>query len=310
MQRTLNSPVTCTGTSLHSGDEITLTIRPARADNGIRFIRTDIQDQDNMIPALWNYVVDTRLCTVIGNDAGVIVGTIEHLMSALRGCGVDNAVIEVSGSEVPVMDGSAMPFVNMIEEVGLQEQSLPRRAIKILKEVSVLDGDKTISLRPSDECIFGGEIDFDHPEIGTQSFETKLVNGNFKHDIADARTFGFLHEVEYMRSQGLALGGSLDNAIILDKETIMNEEGLRHEDEFIRHKLLDAIGDMYLAGGHILGAYDGLKAGHAMNNAILRELFADDSAWEYVYLDDDGVEKRASSPSISFTQNEDNFVSV
>ena len=284
MQQTLKAKIQVKGVGLHSGRQIAMTLCPASADQGIVFLRTDVKDMDNRIPALWGNVVDTRLCTVIANKSGASVGTIEHLMAALRGCGVDNAIVEIDGAEVPVMDGSAMPFVRMIEEVGTIAQSRPRQAIRILKEVTVEENGKRASLKPAQGSIFGGEIDFDHPEIGNQRFETRLLNGNFKHDLADSRTFGFLHEVEYMRSQGLALGGSLDNAIVLDKETVMNPDGLRHSDEFIRHKLLDAIGDLYLAGGPIIGAYEGAKAGHAMNNALLHALFADDDAWEIVPL--------------------------
>lgn len=275
------------GVGLHSGQDINLAIKPAKADAGITFVRTDITDKNNEIPALWNQVADTQLCTVIANEDGVSVGTIEHLMSALRGCGVDNAIIELNGAEVPIMDGSAMPFVKVIDATGLEVQSAPRKIIKILKEVSVAYDGKRVTLKPANGYIFGGEIEFDHPEIGNQRFETQLVNGNFSHDIAEARTFGFLHEVEWMRSQGLAQGGSLDNAIVLDKEAgkILNEEGLRFSDEFIRHKLLDAIGDLYLAGMPILGAYDSVKAGHAINNEILHALFADQDAYEVVTLD-------------------------
>ena len=283
MQQTLKAKIQVHGVGLHSGREIAMTLLPASADHGIVFVRTDLK-QDNKIPALWGNVSDTRLCTVIANKSGASVGTIEHLMAALRGCGIDNAIIELNGPEVPVMDGSAMPFVELIEDVGAIAQSRPRRAIRVLKEVSVEENGKRVSLKPAQGSIFGGEIEFDHPDIGAQRFETKLLNGNFKHDLADSRTFGFLHEVEYMRSQGLALGGSLDNAIVLDKNTVMNPGGLRHENEFIRHKLLDAVGDLYLAGGPILGAYEGAKAGHAMNNALLHALFADDDAWEIVPL--------------------------
>lgn len=266
-----------------------MTIRPAREDNGIVFIRNDITEGDNIIPARWDHVVDTRLCTVIGNKNGATVGTVEHLMSALRGCGIDNAVIELDGGEVPIMDGSALMFVTMIDQAGIVAQALPRRAIRILKEVSVEHEGKTVRLTPSDTSIFGGDIDFDHPEIGVQRYETELLNGNFRHDIANCRTFGFLHEVQWMRSQGLALGGSLDNAILLDQQSVLNPDGLRREDEFIRHKLLDAIGDLYLAGGPILGAYNGHKAGHAINNAILHALFADAGNWDIVDLYDDAA---------------------
>lgn len=284
MQHTLEKDMQTKGIGLHSGKNITLTLCPAAVDSGIVFLRTDIENQDNLVPALWNCVVDTRLCTVIGNTDGVTIGTIEHLMAALRGCGVDNAEIRLDGPEVPIMDGSAQPFIDMIEEAGLAPQAAPRRAIRVLKEVRVEKDGKCVSLKPASESIFGGEIEFKHPEIGHQSFKTTLLNGNFKHDVAEARTFGFLNEVKQLRESGLALGGSLENAIVLDDEHVLNSGGLRFEDEFIRHKILDAIGDLYLAGGPILGAYEGAKAGHAMNNAILHALFADETAWEIVDL--------------------------
>lgn len=281
MQHTLQARTTMKGIGLHSGVQIRMDMIPAPENHGIVFVRTDIRQGDNVIPARWDHVVDTQLCTVIGNENGARVGTIEHVMSALRGCGIDNLLIEIDGIEVPAMDGSAMPFVEVIEKVGVQAQNCPRRAIRVLKEVTVEDNGKRVSLKPAQDSVFSGEIEFNHADIGNQKFETKLLNGNFKHDIAQARTFGFLHEVEYMRSKGLALGGSMDNAIVLDKDSVLNPEGLRFEDEFIRHKLLDAIGDLYLAGGQIVGHYDGLKAGHAINNAILHALFASSENWAY-----------------------------
>lgn len=280
-QNTLKSIATMKGVGLHSGKEITMTLIPEEAGAGITFVRTDLPEGENVIRALWNMVVDTQLCTVIGNENGATVGTIEHLMSALRGCNIDNVRIEIDGAEVPIMDGSSMPFVETIERVGVQTQLAARRYIRVLKDVSVEYDGKRVHLTPDDACVFEGEIDFDHEDIGNQQFRTQLVNGNFKHDIASARTFGFFHEAEWMRSQGLALGGSLDNAIILDTDGVMNPGGLRYSNEFIRHKLLDAIGDLYLAGGQILGAYDGVKAGHEINNAILHELFSSDENWEY-----------------------------
>ena len=282
MQHTLKRTAKLSDIGLHSGKQINMVLRPAKEDTGIVFVRSDLKKGENVIPALWDQVVDTKLCTVIGNNHGATIGTIEHLMSALRGCGVDNVVIEIDGAEVPAVDGSAMPFVNLIESVGKQTQNVPRRIIRVLKDVTVIDGDKSVTLRPDESSTFSGTIEFDHDEIGTQTFSTQLVNGNFKHDIAEARTFGFFHEAEWLRSQGLGLGGSLDNAIILDHDGVMNPNGLRFKNEFIRHKLLDAIGDLYLAGGQILGLYDGTKAGHAINNAILHELFSDNSNWEYV----------------------------
>lgn len=297
MQNTIQSEASISGVGLHSGKIVTLTVRPAAANSGIVFVRTDVEGKDNVIPALWNAVVDTQLCTMIGNAEGVSVGTIEHLMSALRGMNIDNAVIELDGPEVPVMDGSAMPFVELIEAAGVARQSAPRRMIRILKPVIVEQEGKRAALRPSEGSIFGGEIEFSHPGIGRQSFETELLNGNFRHDIADSRTFGFLHEVEWMRSKGLARGGSLENAIVLDQAGVMNPEGLRHADEFIRHKLLDAIGDLYLAGAPIIGAYEGYKAGHAINNAVLHALFADETAWEFVESRDSALSSGVVAPA-------------
>lgn len=281
-QQTLRDIVTITGIGLHSGRDITMVMKPAEVNHGIVFVRSDMEEGNNVIPALWNNVVDTQLCTVIGNKHGASVGTIEHVMSALRGLGVDNLLIEIDGAEVPAMDGSAMPFVDAIERIGIDEQDLPKRMVKVLKEVSVEDKGKRVTLSPDEACVFAGEIEFAHSDIGYQRFETQLVNGNFKHDIAEARTFGFMKEAEWLRANGLGLGASLDNAIVLDDDGVLNPGGLRFSNEFIRHKLLDAIGDLYLAGAPILGLYDGVKAGHAINNAILHELFSNDSNWCYV----------------------------
>lgn len=284
MQHTLTQAITFQGVGLHSGHIVTMTVNPAPADHGIVFVRTDVGDRNNVIPALWNNVVDTRLCTMLGNDAKVTVGTIEHLMAALRGCGVDNVLIELDAPEVPLMDGSAQPFVARIDEVGTVAQLMPRRAIKVLKEVIVEQDGKRVRLSPSEGSVFGGQIEFANAAIGKQYFETRLVNGNFRHDLAEARTFGFLKDVEAMRKMGLALGGSLENSIVLDEDKVMNKEGLRFDDEFIRHKLLDAVGDLFLAGGPIIGAYEGFRAGHALNNAILHQLFSTEGAWEMVDL--------------------------
>ena len=286
MQNTIKTSVSLNGVGLHSGRDIQLSLHPAEENTGIVFIRTDVTDKNNVIPALWNKVADTQLCSVIANEDGVSVGTIEHLMSALRGLNIDNVRIELDGAEVPVMDGSAMPFVELIENAGVEAQAAPRKIIRILKDVTVEKDGKRVTLSPADGYVFGGMIVYDHPNIGNQGYEVQLLNGNFRHDIAEARTFGFLKEVEWMRSQGLALGGSLDNAIVLNDDGVMNPNGLRFDDEFIRHKLLDAIGDLYLAGAPIMGAYDGYKAGHEMNNLILHALFADESAYEIVELHD------------------------
>lgn len=293
MQQTLNNIIEIDGIGLHSGKTVSMRLLPAPADHGIVFKRTDLEEGRNMIPATYDRVVDTRLCTLIANEHGARVGTIEHLMAALRGCGIDNVVVELDAAEVPVMDGSSKAFVEAIDAVGTKEQSRPRRAIKILKDIVVKDGDKQVRLSPSNVPVFAGRIDFHHTDIGTQEYSLKLVNGNFRHDVADCRTFGFLKEAEMLRAAGLGLGGSLDNAIILNDDGVMNPEGLRCSDEFIRHKILDAVGDLYLAGGPILGAYEGFKAGHALNNAILHALFADPSAWMHVDLHADIDESEA-----------------
>lgn len=280
MQKTIRQPIEITGIGLHSGRAVHMVMRPAPADQGIVFVRTDMPN--GYIPARWDLVSDTRMCTVISNEHGAAVGTIEHVMSALRGCGIDNVTIEIDAAEVPAMDGSAMPFVDLIEEVGTDVQDAPRHAIRILKDIRVEHDGKWATLSPADGSIFSGEIEFDHQSIGRQKFRTQLLNGNFKSDIADSRTFGFLQDIEAMKKAGLGLGGSLDNAVVLDETRVMNPGGLRHGDEFIRHKLLDAIGDLYLAGGRIIGAYEGFKAGHALNNQLLRALFSRPDAFEIV----------------------------
>lgn len=289
MQRTLKTKIAFEGIGLHSGKTVNMTVYPAMADHGVVFVRSDITDRNNVIPAKYDHVVDTKLCTVIGNDAGVTIGTIEHLMAALAGCGIDNALVEIDGPEVPVMDGSSAAFVEAIGDTGLTVQDKPRRTVRVLKDISVEKDGKRVSLKPGAIPTFIGEIDFDHPSIGKQRHEIQLLNGNFRHDIAGARTFGFKHEVDMLRKMGLAQGGSLDNAIVLDETSVLNKGGLRYEDEFIRHKVLDAIGDMALAGGPVIGTYEGEKMGHEMTNLLLRALFADDSAWRYEdsYIDGD-----------------------
>ncbi|PZO87687.1 MAG: UDP-3-O-[3-hydroxymyristoyl] N-acetylglucosamine deacetylase [Micavibrio aeruginosavorus] len=284
MQKTLKHSIDVSGIGLHSGKTVTMRLVPAAADHGIVFKRTDMEEGKNIIPAAYDRVVDTRLCTLIANEYGARVGTIEHLMAALRGCGIDNVLVEIDAAEVPVMDGSSKAFVEAIDATGTFTQAAPRRAIKILKEIIVREGDKMVRLSPSNVPVFNGRIEFAHKDIGFQEYSLKMVNGNFRHDVSDCRTFGFVKEAEMLRAAGLGLGGSLDNAIILDDEGVMNPDGLRCSDEFIRHKILDAVGDLYLAGGQILGAYDGYKAGHALNNAILHALFADRTAWMPVDL--------------------------
>ncbi|MEO3434373.1 UDP-3-O-acyl-N-acetylglucosamine deacetylase [Inquilinus sp. CAU 1745] len=280
-QKTLKSAIHCSGVGLHSGRNVSMTLRPADVNTGITFIRTDLKAGMRVIPAIWDRVVDTRLCTVVGNEDGATVGTIEHLMAALRGCGVDNAEIELDGPEVPVMDGSAAPFVFLIECAGMTSQAAARRAIRLLRPVEVSDGDKLASFTPSVGCSYSMLIDFPSRAISRQQGYVKLENGSFKDEISRARTFGFLQDVEMLKRNGLALGGSLDNAVVVNGDKVLNEDGLRFQDEFVRHKILDSIGDLYLAGAPVLGHFHGVKSGHALNNKLLRELFADESAWIY-----------------------------
>lgn len=272
-QKTLKNAMTAQGVGLHSGRKVTLTIAPAPVNSGIVFQRTDLPGQP-LVPALWDRVQDTRMCTLIG-EGNATVGTIEHLMSALRAAGIDNALITLDGPEVPIMDGSAEPFSFLINCAGEQLQDAKRRVLKIVREVRVAEGDKWASYAPAQIPSYAFTAAFDHPAIGHQERTLTLVNGNFPSQIARARTFGFVHEVDQLRKLGLAQGGSLDNAIVLDHEKVLNQEGLRFGDEFVRHKILDAVGDLYLAGAPVLGHYHGHKAGHALNNQLLRAVFAD-----------------------------------
>ena len=279
LQRTLRREISCTGVGLHSGAQVTLRLMPASVDTGIIFERTDLFDLDPVVPAVWDRVVDTRLCTVIGNDDGITVGTIEHLLAALAGCGIDNAYVELNGPEVPIMDGSSEPFVSLIGCAGVVELLAPRRVIRVLKAVDVKIEDSRAALLPAAWPKLDVEIDFESSVVSNQALSLGLVNGSFCKELARARTFGFLHEVEQLRAAGLAKGGSLDNAIVVSKNGILNDGGLRFNDEFVRHKMLDAIGDLYLAGGHIIGLFRGFRSGHAINNALLRALFSDSDAW-------------------------------
>ena len=293
LQKTLKSPIGCTGIGLHSGKKVTMSLNPADPDTGIVFHRTDLDGDDRIIPARWDCVVDTRMATTIGNQSGACVSTIEHLMAALAGCGIDNAIIEIDGAEVPVMDGSAAPFIFLVECEGMSEQDAPRKAIKIERPVKVGDSDKFVSATPDDSFSVGFEIDFEDAAIARQKLSMRLVNGTFKTEIARARTFGFVHEVDALRKAGLALGGSLDNAVVISGDTILNGDGLRYDDEFVRHKILDCVGDLYLAGAPIIGQIDALRSGHALNNQFLISLFSDDKAWSYVEM------SGASVPGVS-----------
>jgi UDP-3-O-[3-hydroxymyristoyl] N-acetylglucosamine deacetylase len=283
-QHTLLSAVNCVGVGLHTGVKLSLTLRPAEANTGVIFRRTDIPGSKEL-QASWNNVVDTRMCTTIGDNNGMIISTIEHVMAALAGCGVDNVYVDVNGPEVPIMDGSAQPFVFLIECAGLLEQNAPCRVIEILKPVRVELEDKMAELIPSETFSVAFEIDFNSKVVAKQAISVPLVNDNFKKEVARARTFGFMHEVKKLRAAGLALGGSLDNAVVVEGDKVLNEDGLRYHNEFVRHKVLDAIGDLYTAGSKFLGSYKGVRSGHALNNQLLRALFSDTTAWRYCDLE-------------------------
>ncbi|MEM7241201.1 MAG: UDP-3-O-acyl-N-acetylglucosamine deacetylase [Pseudomonadota bacterium] len=280
MQKTVQKSIKITGTGLHSGKSVTMIIRPAAAEFGIWFRRTDIDQGDTMIPAQFDCVTDTRLCTKLVNDSGVEISTVEHLMAAFAGTGVHNALVEVDGPEIPIMDGSAIDFVTAILRAGRVEQDAPIRAIRILKPIQVEHGDAWARLEPSDTFDIAFDIDFTAPAIGKQSGAFNMANGTFIKELSDCRTFCNRQDVEGMQAVGLALGGSLDNAIVVDHETVMNPEGFRRDDECVRHKMLDALGDLYLAGMPIMASYTGHKAGHRVTNMLLRALFAQTDAWE------------------------------
>jgi UDP-3-O-[3-hydroxymyristoyl] N-acetylglucosamine deacetylase len=244
-------------------------------------VRTDVTDADNRIPATAEAVCKTQLGTVIGNAAGVTVSTIEHLMAAFAMLGVDNAVVEVDGPEMPIMDGSSLPFVRVLDRAGLREQEAGRRYIEILDTVEVVDGDKRAALSPADGFEIAFAIRFDSRAIGEQAVDLPMDEAAFRAELADCRTFGFLHEVEALRAVGLARGGSLENVVVIDGDRILNPEGLRRPDEFVRHKALDAIGDLYVLGGSVIGRFEGELAGHAINNLLVRALLARPSAWRW-----------------------------
>ena len=280
MQKTVQKPIKITGTGLHSGKSVTMTIRPAAAEFGIWFRRTDITDGDNMIAAQFDCVTDTRLCTKLSNDSGAEISTVEHLMAAFAGTGVHNAMVDVDGPEVPIMDGSSIDFVTAILRAGRVEQDAPIRAIKVTNPIEVQHGDAWARLEPSETFDIAFDIEFSAPAIGKQSGAFNMANGTFIKELSDCRTFCNRQDVEGMKAVGLALGGSLDNAIVVDHETIMNPEGFRRDDECVRHKMLDALGDLYLAGMPILASYEGHKAGHHVTNMLLHALFAQPDAWE------------------------------
>jgi len=286
-QRTVKQVIRASGIGLHSGEKVLLALRPAPPDTGIVFRRTDLDPPIN-VPAQAELVRETMMSSSL--VAGEVkVGMVEHLMSALAGLGIDNAVIDVSAPEIPIMDGSAGPFVFLIQAAGIVEQDAPKRFARILRRIEVRDGDKIAAFEPYNGFKVSFTIDFDHPAFhddhrwATVDFSTTA----YVNEVSRARTFGFLRDIEYLRANNLAKGGSMDNAIVVGDEGIMNTDGLRYEDEFVRHKMLDAIGDLYLFGHSILGAYEGYKSGHALNNQLLRAMYANPDAWELVTFDNE-----------------------
>jgi len=285
VQTTIRSAVTFKGVGLHSGAPVRMTIHPASANYGIWFRRTDIDSLDPLVPARWDAVMPSRLCTLIANRAGATVSTIEHVMAAMAGTGLHNALVEIDGPEVPILDGSAAPFVSAIMARGLRELAAPVRALRILAPVEVREGVAVARLEPgADTLDMQFDIDFTDRAIGRQAKRLTLANGAFVHELSDSRTFCRRADVETMQANGLALGGTLDNAVVVDGERVLTPGGLRHADEPVRHKMLDALGDLALAGAPILGRYVGQRAGHALTNRLLRELFRHPEAFRVVEL--------------------------
>lgn len=295
-QTTLRRPVRIQGIGLHSGADSTLCIRPAPAFHGIWFRRSDLTGSDTMIPASWDAVSDTMLNTRISNASGVTLSTIEHLMAALQGTGISNALIEVDGPEVPIMDGSAAPFVRQILAAGITEQAEHRSVLRILKRVELIEDAARASLEPADQFEVDFHIDFPGTAIGRQAKSLAVVNGAFVDHLMDSRTFVRSGDVELLRKNGLALGGSLANAVVVDGSTVQNPEGFRHPDEAVRHKMLDAVGDLALAGAPIIGKYTGIRAGHGVTNRLLRKLFATPDAFR---LDSCDVTDVAGLPGVA-----------
>ena len=281
-EQTLAHAAIIAGIGLHTGVVVRMVVRPAPAGTGIVFVRSDIKDRDNRVPALAHYVTQTRLGTVITNAAGVSVSTIEHVMAAFAALSVDNVFVELDGPEVPIMDGSSLPFVQLLDQAGFRPQMTPQSYIEILRPVEVVEDDKRASLTPCDQFEVRFEIDFPGTPIGHQAVDLVITEQSFREELAAARTFGFLAGVEALQAAGLARGGSLDNAIVIDGDHIMNEGGLRFVDEFARHKALDAIGDLYVLGMPIIGRFEGIRAGHGLNNALVRALLSQPDAFRIV----------------------------
>lgn len=284
-QRTLKGTVRATGVGVHTGQKVALALRPAPVDTGIVFCRSDLPGNPAVAAHALN-VSNTTMATVIEKD-GARVSTVEHLMSAFAGLGIDNAFVDVSGEEVPIMDGSAGTFVFLIQSAGIEEQPVPKKYLRVLKTVAVEDGDKTVRLEPFNGFKIGFSIEFSHPVFDASSSQVEIdfAEVSFVREVSRARTFGFTQEVEQLRARGLGRGGSLDNVVVIDDFRVLNAEGLRMEDEFVMHKALDAVGDLYMLGHPLIGAFYGHKSGHALNNLLLRKLLADREAWEEVTFD-------------------------
>ena len=280
-QATVERAARCHGIGLHSGVDVAMSLLPAPPDHGIRVRRTDVAPETGEIPVDLAHVVNNHLSTVVGNRHGVSAATVEHLMAALAGMDIDNAVVTLDGPEIPAMDGSAAPFVELIAQAGIRDQDAPRRAIRLHKPVSVNNGGVSISMVPADGFSIDFQIEFDSPAIARQAKTVEFANGAFVDDIAPARTFGFIDDVDRLRRAGFARGASLDNAIAIDRERVVNRSGLRFEDEFVRHKILDCIGDLYLAGAPILAHVVAVRSGHAANHELLRAMFADGDSWTW-----------------------------
>jgi UDP-3-O-[3-hydroxymyristoyl] N-acetylglucosamine deacetylase len=299
-QRTLKNGIKATGITLHGGERAELTLRPAAPNTGIIFHRIDLNPPVS-IPARAEYVGDTTLSTCLVKD-GVRVSTVEHLLSALAGLGIDNAEIDVTASEIPIMDGSAAPFIFLLQSAGIQEQNAPKRFIRIKRKVLVKDSDKWASFEPFEGFKVTFTIEFDHPvfKLHSKSATLDFSSTSYVKEVSRARTFGFKSDFERLRSMNLARGGSLDNAVVVDDFHVINEEGLRYEDEFVKHKILDAVGDLYLLGSSLIGAFDGFKSGHALNNKLLCQLLAKKDAWEYVTFNDAEVPISYMRPMLAF----------
>ena len=285
-QKTLRNIIRAKGVGLHSGEQVYLTLRPAPADTGIIFRRVDLEPVVEIAATLDN-VGDTRLSTALCHK-GVRISTVEHLLSALSGLGIDNAVVDLTAAEVPIMDGSAGPFVFLIQSAGVEEQRAPKRFLRILRSVEVSDGDKWARFSPHQGFRVGFTIEFNHPMFcgHCRQAEIDFSKTSFVREVSRARTFGFMRDIEKLRENKLALGGSLDNAVVLDDYRVVNEDGLRYEDEFVKHKMLDAVGDLYLLGHSLIGAFTGYKSGHTLNNCLLRELIRQQDAWEVISFED------------------------